>query len=232
MGLEEISRYIHGNTGLEHEKLYSHKHKNESTYQNPIVTVSRDPGSNYEIITQKLAQELGVNCYDRAILDAIVTDSKMHRSFMERFDERCAGLMDDLANSIMFGQFSLNDDYFCSLKQVVKVIAMKGGIIVGRGAHLILTDPEVLRIRITGSQDVCVNRLMENLSISKEEALKTYTRIKSDQAMFLKKQFNNDIDDPSNYDLTLNTDHINIETAVKTAMFFANNKKSTSHYAA
>jgi cytidylate kinase len=52
--------------------------------------------------------------------------------------------------------------------------------------------------------------------VSRDEAKKRVIRTESDRRAFIRKYFNADISEPTQYDLVINTENISIETAAKT----------------
>ena len=53
------------------------------------------------------------------------------------------------------------DAYRDTLVKLVMSIGRMGGLIVGRGAHVVLSDACALRVRVTGSPEVCARRMAE-----------------------------------------------------------------------
>ena len=62
-----------------------------------------------------------------------------------------------------------------------------------------------------------IEALCNSFGISQDEAKKRINRTSSDRKAFVKKYFNADITDPTNYDLLINMEIMNIDGAVATA---------------
>lgn len=175
------------------------------------VTLSRDVGCLGEALAARLAQRLGVCCYDRELLDAVVRKAHTERYLMERLDERCSNPMDDFVHTLFSGQSASKEDYRYCLAHTILGIAEHGGVIVGRGAHLVLTRHPVFRVRVTGSLEVCAHRIAEERKLALEDARKVVEVGNRERAEAIHKLFRRDINDLSTYDLGLNTDHLNVE---------------------
>jgi cytidylate kinase len=111
------------------------------------------------------------------------------------------------------------DEYRRHLIQVILAIARKSGVIVGRGAHLILANYKVFRVHILGSAEVCARRLVKqeriglDTPLTVDEAKRRVLRAQEDNAAFVRQLFARDIDELGAFDLMVNTDCIPVEAA-------------------
>jgi cytidylate kinase len=88
-------------------------------------------------------------------------------------------------------------------------------VIVGRGANFILPPEKRFSVRIVAPQAWRINRVAKEFEISAEDAKRRVMRTESDRRAFIRKYFNADIADPTNYDLTINTAVLSVDDAVK-----------------
>lgn len=191
------------------------KHDSPEVPKGPAIALSREYGCLGEEVAEALAQELGVKCYDKELIDAIARDAKVDKFLMKRLDERVTGLFDDWVYSTIWGQRGDKDEYRVHLANVLIGIASVGGVVIGRGAHLLITPAKVFRLRITGSPEVCALRVASSEGMSVTEARKKVARVNSERATFIRQTYQRDINDPSTFDLTLNTDRISPQGAVR-----------------
>lgn len=183
------------------------------------VTVSRDCCSNGEEIARRLATRLGVRCFDRELLDGMLHEAHGNAMLLEQLDERVSGMLDDVVRDLFSGERFSADQFRNSLVRIVLGISSAGGVIVGRGANLILAHRKVYRVRITGSPLACARRMAEQENIPVTVALEKVQTTNSDRAEFIRHHFQQDINTPSNYDLMLNTDALGVEDAVRVIVF-------------
>jgi cytidylate kinase len=186
--------------------------------QGSVVTVSRSYGSGGDEIAQRLAQRLGVPYYDKQILEAIIAAVPENRAAMERLDQQVSKVRDEVMQAIITG-ISPTDEYRQHLINVILNIARKSGVIVGRGAHLLLARHHVFRVRIVSSLDQRTMRVAKDRQISTNEAADLIHRADAEATDFFKKVFNESIDDPTRFDLTVNTDHIDLDPATDLILF-------------
>lgn len=113
-----------------------------------IVTISRTYGSGGRIIGQKLAEDMGVPFYDKALIDRISEESGFSKVMIENAEMKAKNsFLYNLATSLGgngeagIDGLSLNDKFFLAQVNVIRKIAEEGPcVIVGRCADYILKD--------------------------------------------------------------------------------------------
>lgn len=174
----------------------------------PVVTLSRDYGAGGNVVAELLSQRLGVEVYDREILDGIADASKVDRELMEQLDEKVrAQRATAWVRSIFTNNTAFPESYRYHLVNVVLGICNTGGIIVGRGAHIVLAARPVFRVRIVGSETTCAERIAEREDIPVSEALEKVAAVNQERGEFLWQMFHRRQNDATLFDLTVNTDH-------------------------
>jgi hypothetical protein len=183
------------------------------------VALSRDCGCGGEEIAQLLAKKLRVRCFDKELLDAVVHESHQDRKALERLDERASGSMEAWVYSALLGRNASPEDYWRSMSRVILNLGEHGGVFVGRGAHLILPKRRAFRARLTGSLDVCAERLAKKEGIPLEGARKRVFEANAERHACIHAHFHRSISDASTYDLVLNTDRLDCAAAVEIILF-------------
>jgi cytidylate kinase len=188
-------------------ELIFQRHKPGAKGHPPVVALSRDHGAGGEEIAQRLAQRLGVELYDRQILERVAEESHVGTQQMSQMDDK-AGI--DSVTSWVRGLFSSStaypESYRYHLVNVVLGICRSGGIILGRGAHLILATKPAFRVRIVGSPENCAERVAANTGITMDEARKQVQKINTERDDYLFNMFKRHLHDATLFDLVINTD--------------------------
>ena len=115
--------------------------------------------------------------------------------------------VDSWVYSAVFGKHVSRDEYLRFLTTIVRGLYHTGGVICGRGGHLILAGRDVLRVRIVGSIEACASRLSEQENISYTEAKRQVESRNKRRERFLWELFNVRYDDPTTFDIVVNTDN-------------------------
>ena len=142
-----------------------------------IVTIARGYGSGGMAIGKKLAENLGISCYDREILRLASNDSGINEALFAKADEKLKNtLLFKIAKNVYTGEdippdtddVINNDKLFRYQAKVLKELAKKESfVVIGRCADFILKDyPNLIRVFIyyTGkvwndarNYDLCLN---------------------------------------------------------------------------
>jgi cytidylate kinase len=186
--------------------------------QGNVVTVSRSDGSGGDEVAQRLAQRLGIPYYDKQILEAIIEAAPDNRAAMERLDQQVSTVRDEVMRLIITGKNPI-DEYRRHLINVILSIARRSGVILGRGAHLLLARHHVFRARIVGSLEQRALRISKQQNIPLNEANERIRRADAEHADFIRRVFNQALDDTTRFDLTINTDHITPDHAADLILF-------------
>jgi len=179
-----------------------------------VVTVSRGYGSQGREVAQALAGVLGVNACDREILDAVARRAVVDVELVAKLDETVqrAGLKP--WNALFAGASLSEQRYYENLVKVVMNITKKGGVIIGRGAHLILGPAHAFRVRIVGSLEQCAARIAGREQVDLDTARLRVLTVNRQRAGYLQQYFGADPEDESVHDLVLNSDRFSIQEMV------------------
>ncbi|MCW2244785.1 cytidylate kinase [Azospirillum fermentarium] len=172
----------------------------------PVVTVSRDHGAGGEAIAAALAERLGVRCYDRDILDRVVASATSDPALMRVLDERAPEHSGMFLYTTLLGRDDPVPEYQRLLTRVIHGIAAHGGVILGRGAHLLLRGEAAFRVCIVGSEGACARRLAGGNEAAATALRDEVRAVNARRTAYLRDLFKVERDDPRHYDLTLNTD--------------------------
>lgn len=90
-----------------------------------------------------------------------------------------------------------------------------GSVIVGRDANLILCEKRAFRVRIVSSVEKCAERVASREQIDIKAAIKLVHEFNDERAEYIKQLYDADINDPSSYNITLNSDRFNEQQMVE-----------------
>ncbi|MCW9001672.1 MAG: cytidylate kinase-like family protein [Rhodospirillales bacterium] len=173
----------------------------------PIITISRDHGSGGDEIAEALAERLGIDCYGKEVLNAVAKRAEVNESLLRDLHEKVTKASDSWLYSVVFGKNVARDDYVRDLVTVIRGLYRVGGIILGRGGHVILAGRDVLRVRIIGTPDACARRIAHLDHIDLKEAKKEVVAANKAHDTFVWEMFRTRLSDASTFDIVINTDH-------------------------
>jgi cytidylate kinase len=175
----------------------------------PVVTLSRDYGAGGEEIAVRLAERLRIQVYDDELLRQIAAQLEADPATVRMLDESFHRAKDMWFYRLISGKDVGPAAYRHSLVNVVLSLARLGGVIVGRGAHVILAESCALRVRIAGTPAVCARRLAEAGRASEAEELAKARKVNQARGKFVWEMFGSRLADAHQFDVTINTDRMN-----------------------
>jgi hypothetical protein len=184
-----------------------------------VITLSRDYGSLGEEIAQRLSQCLGIMVYDQEILTRVSKRAKTDKFYFKGHDEQTSAALSSFLYSLVSGSSGTLQDYRRHLGEVVADIARTDGILIGRGAHLILGAKRAFRIRVVGSRLICSQRIANEFKIPLAEAEQKVIEVNGKRHKSVIELFGQSFERCSleyaeNFDLSINTDRISVDGAV------------------
>ena len=149
--------------------------------QNIIYTIGRQFGSGGKEIGIKLAEKLGIKCYDRELLELAAKDSGLCQELFENHDEKPTNsflyslVMDTYSlgySSSSYMDIPINHKVFLAQFDSIKKLAEKGPcVIVGRCADYALEDmPNCVSVFIQADIKFRAERIAKLHNITAEKA--------------------------------------------------------------
>ena len=183
--------------------------------QKIIITISREYGSGGRYIGKLVAEKLGIKLYDNEFVLKMAEDTGLSAKYIED-NEQKRNILDNFNNGYYYG-LNNSDELFIKESELIKEIANKEScVIIGRCADFILKDRKnVLKVFVSSSMDDKIKRATNFYGLDKSKAEKEINRINKLRANHYKYYTEKEWNNPSNYDICINSDTIGIENAVE-----------------
>lgn len=181
-----------------------------------IITIGRQYGSRGHQIGEKLAEKMGIELYDRNLLDEVAVANGANREELSKYDEKpkkpffsrtVRGMSNSPAEAVAELQFAL-----------LKSKAADGDsfVLIGRcGDQIFKGLANYVSIFITADYEDKVERIMTHRNFSRKEAEKAIARHDKNRATyhdhFCKTKWN----ESGTYDLVINMSKTGIDGAVE-----------------
>jgi len=197
----------------------------------PVITIQGQFGSWGTEVGELIAQKLRIDYVDRKIIAEVaerlrqpstsITEKEMPPSTILGRISEAITKAPYMGDSIYTGLYSplwaipLDDkNYLAGLESVIRELASRSIVILGRGSQFILKDvPGAFHVLIVAPPEVRLKRVMESLKIKEKEARSEIARFDDGGREFVKRYFQANVADPVNYDLVVNTNHLGVEDA-------------------
>ncbi|MGI6110173.1 MAG: AAA family ATPase [Eubacteriaceae bacterium] len=183
-----------------------------------IITISRQLGSGGSEIAEKLAERLGVHCYNRQIINLVAEKLKDSGDTSDDvIEESYKTLQSSLGNLGEYGLESTaryNQMYKEQSAAVINIAKNESAVFVGRCADFTLrNDPDHYAIFIYANDAFRIKHAEEN-----NMSIKDLNRLEKDRERYYSYHTGQKWGDKFNYDLLLNTSCLTVDQAVELLM--------------
>ena len=212
------------NLSLEYQ--YDHVKKAALKCPRLFITLSRQPGAGAISIGEKIAEFLNAEkkitwptpwkVFDKDLLKTIVEEHNLPEKCKKYMPEGKLSAIQDILDDMLGLHPSAIALVHRTNETLLHLAHLGNTIIVGRGSCVVTRKLQGgFHVRLVGSLEKRVWRVMEFSKLNKNEAEKLIAKEEKDRKKYFKEYFNKNIEDPSLYDLTLNTDSISFDDAGK-----------------
>lgn len=191
--------------------------------QKYVITIARGFGSGGKEIGVKLAQRLGIPCYEQQILRMASEASGINEALFNLADEKVA--IQDRLKGLPFNyvvepsdkRFTSNTNLFHIQSEIIRKLAGEMSfIVIGKCADYVLRDfCNVASFYIEAPRADCVASIVKKMGVSEEEANRLITKTDKYRADYYKHYTKGNYwTNPVNYDLTLNSARVGRDRCV------------------
>ena len=189
-----------------------------------VITINRELGSGGRTVGRKLAERLGVEFYDKAVIKGLEEQYHLTVEEIERLKGQKQDWWSDIKR-IMFVSPSMHSNYYIPREgdepdmldtdqlfeaetEILKGIAEEEScVIAGRsGFHVFNKHPNHVSILIQASLPFRLERVMRKQGISEKEALKAINKVDQMRENYVKKHTGTSRYDTRNYDIVIKAD--------------------------
>jgi cytidylate kinase len=204
----------------------SHQPGSAFREHNPFITLSRETAAGATTIGQELVtllnQEIESDAQGWMFLDKdLLTQALLHHQLPAQL---AAYLPEDRISETqaVIGELVGLHPSLWQLEQkiaesILQLAHVGHVIFVGRGAHLITrTLPAGLHVRLVASMQTRIHRMSAALKCPPDDAFRHIERQDLARRRFVRSHFDSDLEDPHQYAMVLNTDHLTPTAAART----------------
>lgn len=200
------------------------KRKGPASVSKPFITISRQAGAGGRKLAKALRGHLDKGhplteaqwtVFDRDLVKRSMQDHGLPERFAHYLPEGHVSEVSSLIGELVGlhpSIWELNQNVFETL---VHLARLGGVIIVGRGAHIVTRNFENgFHIRLVGSLEKRAMLIADRNQISQDQAITLIRREDVARGKWVRENFAEDINDPANYDITINTDNFFVDALV------------------
>ena len=189
-----------------------------------VIAISREFGSGGRLVGELVAKKLGIQQFDRALIELAAEKSGLSKEFIEKSeDQATSSFLFSLAASaqtpsgyFMHYDTPVNDKAFFAQSSVIKDLANKGScVILGRCAGFILREhKQLLSVMIRADKQDRVNRCREEYGMTERNLEDIVTKRDKARSNYHKYYTGESWYDVRAYNMVLDTTYMGIDGAV------------------
>lgn len=185
----------------------------------PFITVSRMYGAGGSEIAARVAQALGWSLFDNAVIEAVAERTGLTRAEVSARDERIPSMVERIAASLSLGTpesmpaipeapVLMTEERVVDItRRVIEEAVQQGpAVFVGRGAQCLLANRgDSLHVFCYASRPKLVEGAIQRLGVAARDAERVVAEMNRNRELYVRRHFNREWKDLSNYHLCLDT---------------------------
>lgn len=196
-----------------------------------IITISREFGSGGRELGKRLADALGIPCYDHEIIDMVAEKYELDKNYVSHVSEKDIRVF---YPSTIGHRFVTNSPAFqqpvkiaAAQHEMIRQLALQGDcVIVGRCADVLCQDLNPLNIFVYADRlsklQRCENRADENEHFTEKEMFRKMKQIDKERAAYRELFTEEKWGKKESYHLCINTSGKEIKTLVPAVAAYVN----------
>lgn len=171
-----------------------------------MITLSNALGSRGSAVADRVGELLDVPVYDREIVEHIATTASVRVETVQTLDQLAQSRLDDYLTALFRERNFDQGDYLQALTRTIMALWGHGScVMVGRGACHIIYRKNSLTVRVIAPDMHRLRQIQRADECTAAEAQRRMERTDAERASFIRRLFGEEITDPLNYDLVINT---------------------------
>ena len=192
------------------------------TARRVVVTIGREYGSGGRLIGERVAERLGIAFYNRNLIDLTAQRSGLAEGYIAQWEEQISSRFiwspvvstRGPAAGQLRNYYSNEERMFATQSEVIRQVAERSCVIVGRCADYILRDhPDCVNVFIRADMGSRVARLVGEYGIDPDKAEETAAHTDRGRANYYNRYTNVRWGDGRHYHLLIDSGRFGIERA-------------------
>jgi Cytidylate kinase-like family len=192
-----------------------------------LITLSREYGAGGSEVGLLLGDRLGWPVIDHELVGKLAARLSCEEGEIVAMDEHAPSFLERLAavatvtapeSRVHSRPWTTDPDCVAAAAREVLLEAAQNPpvIIVGHGGNCLFRGrPDVLRVRVVAPFELRVQRVARRTGVTSRRAAADVRRRDGDRQQYLQRYYKTDTNDPTGYDLQINTGTVSLEAAAQ-----------------
>src|SRR6059058_3358728 len=193
----------------------------------PLITISRMYGAGGSEVAARVARALGWALFDNAVIDAVTERTGLTRAEVSARDERIPSIVERIATTLSLGTpesmpaipnapAMMTEERVVEItRRVIEEAVQQGpAVFVGRGAQCLLAHRrDCLHVFCYAARPKLIEGAVTRLGVAPKDAERVVTEMNRNREQYVRRHFNREWRDVTNYQLCLDTGWLGLEGA-------------------
>jgi hypothetical protein len=180
----------------------------------PYITISRQAATGGVEIARIVTMRWNWSLLDKEVVEAIAKRLRVSPRMLELMDETGGNWFSDSLLTLLEPRLTMQDSYVSMLRSILLLAAYQGRVvIVGRGGNFLLPREFGLSVRLVAPRESRLARLCQQEGLEPRAAARRLDELDRSRTSFVKRHFHHDPDDPSHYDLIVDSSTFDYEAS-------------------
>ena len=180
----------------------------------PCIALSRLPRSGAAELGHMVADKLEFGFFGIEIVEQIARELGIQRQMIALLDEHVRNVIDRYVADSFRRKAVTESTYLRQLLRTLTTLGEGGGaVILGRGSPYVLRPERTLRVLVVASTPHRLARLAAEAKLGEKEAAELLEREDAERREFIGHHFGVNPDDPTLYDLVVNSETLGLDAA-------------------
>ena len=204
----------------------------------PFITISRMYGAGGSEVAARVAHALGWSLFDNAVIDAVAERTGMTRAEVSARDERIPSMVERIATTLSLGTpesmpaipeapVLMTEERVVDItRRVIEEAVQQGpAVFVGRGAQcLFASRHDAMHVYCYAQRPKLVEGAITRLGVAAQDAGRVVTEMNRNREQYVRRHFNREWRDVSNYHLCIDTGWLGLDGAADVIVELARKK--------
>ena len=195
----------------------------------PVITISRMYGSGGSEVAERVAETLGWQLFDNAMIDAVAERSGLTRAEVSEQDERVPSMVERLASALSLGSPEImppvptgpiettEERIVAVTRRVIEEAVQTGpAVFVGRGAQCLLAErADALHVFCYAPRAALRQYVMDKYGLSHDDAERKVADLNRQREQYVRRHWNRNWLAHENYHICVNTAWLGTDGAAK-----------------
>ncbi len=214
---EKSESFIERHFGLKGKDIYG-------THAKPTVTISRLEGAGGLTVASNLSEYLQTHTasheewtvFSQRLVAKVLEDHRQRKDIAAFAKEDHKGSLTDALEEFL----GLHPSSWTLVEQtnatILRLAQIGNVILVGRGANIVTRELQTaFHVYLVGSFEKRIEQAQKVFNLSRKDAINYIKKKDAARRRYLKDNFDQDINDPLNYHIVINTDLVSHEEAAR-----------------